>query len=83
MKTLIKSALLLLLFMTLTGCGNDEKTYDAGYSDGQAEGYNTHCEIRGTLIYGHWDSEEYTRGYHQGNKRGVENCIQDRKNGNF
>ena len=83
MKTLLTATLLVLVAMSLTGYSNDEKTYDAGYSDGHAEGYNTHCEIRGTLIYGHWDSEEYTRGYHQGNRDGIENCIQDRKNGKF
>ena len=29
--------LLIVAATTLTGCGNDEKTYDAGYSDGQPE----------------------------------------------
>ena len=61
---------------------NDEKTFDAGYDDGYATGYNTQCQIRSTMIYGHFDSEEYSQGYNIGKYDGAQACIVDRKNNN-
>ncbi len=60
----------------LFGCGSasSEKTYDVGHSDGYAVGYNTTCKIRATLIYGHWDSAEYSEGYAAGMSAGTIAC---------
>ena len=46
------------------------------------QGYNTQCQIRSTMIYGHFDSEEYSRGYNTGKYDGAQACIVDRKNNN-
>ena len=80
----MKKILLILSFtIVLIGCKNDEKTFDAGYDDGYATGYNTQCQIRPTMIYGHFDSEEYSRGYNTGKYDGAQACIVDRKNNNI
>jgi hypothetical protein len=63
--------------MVLTGCADSERTYDAGYSDGYAVGYNTACEIGSTMIYGHFDSKEYSRGYAIGEYNGKTACRND------
>ena len=60
--------------MFIIGCSNLEKSYGAGYSDGYAVGYNTTCKIRRTLIYGHFNSDDYARGYYQGKIEGSEAC---------
>jgi hypothetical protein len=62
----------------LGGCGEAPKTYGQGYSDGYAVGYNTACKIRTTMIYGDWDSKEYSRGYADGNTAGTLACLRKR-----
>jgi len=66
----------------IISCSNDEKTFDAGYNDGYAEGYNTTCEIRATMVYGHWDSKDYSKGYNVGRIDGSQQCLADKRNGN-
>jgi len=73
---------LLLIPLLLISCGNEEKTYESGYNDGFAEGYNTQCQIRATIVYGHWDSAEYSKGYNAGRNDGAQSCIVDKKNNN-
>lgn len=78
-KSLRLSALV-IAFLSLAGCFEDsEERYDVGYSDGYAEGYNTTCEIRATLVEGDWSSEAYSRGYNAGRLAGAEQCRLDRK----
>lgn len=77
---MIRTALLILAFMTVQGCGsNAEERYDVGYSDGYAVGYNTACDIRATLIEGDWKSEHYARGYADGGTAGTIACNEDRR----
>jgi len=75
----------LLLHTLLFGCSHDKKTVESGYDDGYADGYNTQCKIRATIIHGHWDSAEYSKGYNLGNSDGVQACLNDkiRKNNNI
>ena len=82
--TPINKRLLILFLMSLLliSCGNDEKTYDSGYNDGFAEGYNTQCQIRATIVYGHWDSAEYSKRYNAGRNDGAQACIVDKRNNN-
>ena len=59
----------------LTGCGESADTrYDSGFSDGYAEGYNTTCKIRATMVKGDWDDEHYSRGYQDGRADGAADC---------
>ena len=58
----------------LFGCTHDERTFESGYDDGYAEGFNTQCEVEKIAIYGHWDSAEYAMGYKVGRKDGVRAC---------
>ena len=61
-----------LLMLVLAGCTEEEgTTYDAGYSDGYATGYNTFCKIRATMIWGKFDYPEYARGYAEGEVAGI------------
>ena len=81
----MKYLVIFLFSILLIGCNNEEKrqkTYDSGYSDGYAEGYNTTCNIRATMVYGHWDSEQYSRGYNDGRNAGSQQCIVDKRNNN-
>ena len=34
----------------LFGCTHDEKTFESGYDDGYAEGFNTQCEVERIAI---------------------------------
>ena len=62
-----------LLFLA---CGGS--TYDQGYDDGYAAGYNTTCDIRATLIEGDWDDEDYSKGYRAGYEDGAQDCRESR-----
>jgi len=64
----------LMLQMMMLGCSHDEKTFETGYDDGYAEGFNTQCEVKKISIFGHWDSPEYSKGYKEGRKDGVRAC---------
>ena len=46
----------LMLQIMVLGCSHDEQTFESGYDDGYAEGFNTQCEVSKISIYGHWDS---------------------------
>lgn len=83
--SVVKAMKKLILFFVLLqslmfGCSHGEKTFESGYDDGYAEGFNTHCKIRETVIYGHWDSAEYKKGYYIGRDDGVQACINHKKN---
>jgi len=41
---------------------------------GYAEGYNTTCKIRATLVEGDWDNKDYSKGYKAGNLAGSTEC---------
>jgi len=57
------------------GCGeSSDASYQRGYSDGYAVGYNTACKIRATLIAGDWDNKHYSRGYSAGSTSGIVAC---------
>ena len=59
----------------LLGCvPSADERYDAGVSDGYAEGYNTECKIRATLVDGDWSDENYLQGYQEGRAAGVADC---------
>jgi hypothetical protein len=76
-----RTALLLVAFSFLLvscGQGGDSK-YQFGYSDGYAEGYNTTCKIRATLVEGNWNDKDYSRGYQDGRMTGVAACIAESK----
>ena len=73
--TLIVAALSLI-----SACGeNAESSYQAGYGDGYAVGYNTACEIRATLIEGDWNNKHYSKGYSDGMEYGIAACNADRR----
>jgi hypothetical protein len=59
----------------LAGFGTTPKTFDQGYSDGYAVGYNTTCQVRGTYLNGDWDSRPYRHGYRSGLRAGVRACL--------
>ena len=44
----------LMLQIMVLGCSHDEKTFESGYDDGYAEGFNTQCEVSKISIYGHY-----------------------------
>ena len=59
----------------LSGCGESADTrYNSGFSDGYAEGYNTTCKIRATMVKGDWDDKHYSRGYQDGRADGAADC---------
>ena len=60
---------------SLTGFGATPKTFNQGYSDGYAVGYNTTCRARGTYLNGDWDSPPYRNGYRNGLRAGVRACL--------
>ena len=64
----------LMLQIMVLGCSHDEKTFESGYDDGYAEGFNAQCEVSKISIKGHWDSAEYSKGYKVGRKDGVRAC---------
>ena len=72
-------AISLCKYMPFVKCA-DEK-YNIGYKDGNAEGYNTECKIRATLVRGWWDDKAYSRGYEAGRITGIEECRKDRREG--
>ena len=45
------SIIFLMSQIILFGCSHDEKTFESGYDDGYAEGFNTQCEISKISIY--------------------------------
>ncbi len=66
-----------LIFITvfLLGCGESaDARYQTGFSDGYAEGYNTTCKIRATVVEGAWDDVNYSRGYKNGRADGAADC---------
>ena len=65
----------------LAGCSNADESFDVGYDDGYAVGYNTACQIRATLIEGDFDNGDYARGYSQGQTDGVIACNNDKTAG--
>lgn len=72
---------LLLVALSVAGCGNSDADYDRGHDDGFAVGYNTACEIRRTLISGDFDNEHYSRGYADGMAEGAGACRRDQRSG--
>lgn len=68
----------LILFATaasVSGCKEEEgTTYDSGYGDGYAVGYNTECKIRATLISGKFEFDTYADGYADGEADGIADC---------
>lgn len=66
--------LLALVPLVVSGCDSSEEDYDMGYNDGYAEGYNTECKIRATMVKGDWDNKDYSRGYKNGNYEGAKAC---------
>lgn len=63
---------LAMLFSALAACSEEEgTTYDAGYDDGHASGYNSFCKLRTTLIWGNFDYPEYARGFADGEAAGI------------
>lgn len=78
----MRGVALLALTAALCACGESaDSRRDRGYSDGYAEGYNTTCEIRATLIAGEWDDEHYSSGYASGRLDGAAACHRDKEAG--
>ena len=77
MKRTISVAVAVLAAISLTGFGTKPKTFDQGYGDGYAVGYNTTCKVRATHFYGDWDSRAYQNGYASGLRAGVRACFRD------
>ena len=65
----------MLALFALTGFRASPKTFDQGFDDGYAVGYNTTCQVRGTHFHGDWDSPAYKRGYRIGLRAGVQDCL--------
>ncbi len=81
MKTSIGIVIISSLILMLSGCGESaESRYDSGSSDGYAEGYNTECKIRNTLVEGDWNDDDYSRGYNLGRASGVADCRSNKRN---
>ena len=70
----MKNLLFVGVVALLTGCGDADGRYDTGYRDGYAEGYNTTCKIRATIVEGDWEDADYSRGYEEGRIAGVRDC---------
>lgn len=63
----MKKILLCFVYFVVSACGpKADERYDTGYSDGYAEGHNTACKIRATLVEGDWENPGYSRGYRDG-----------------
>lgn len=76
MKQLAKTTACLGIAAVLLSCKSSEASrYDAGYSDGYAEGYNTMLEIRATIVEGDWGDEVYSLGYKNGRAEGVKDAL--------
>ena len=61
--------------LVLAGCGeSSDVSYQKGYQDGYAVGFNTACKIRATFITGDWENKHYSRGYADGNPAGTIAC---------
>ena len=75
-KRIINHVITIFFFsVILAGCGESSDTrYDSGFSDGYAEGYNTTCKIRATMVKGDWDDEHYSKGYQDGRADGAADC---------
>lgn len=71
-RVIITAIVSLLL---LTGFGTAPKSFDQGYGDGYAVGYNTTCRVRGTYLNADWDSPAYRDGYATGLRAGVRACL--------
>ena len=76
----MKTFILMVVSFSIISCADPKELYDAGYGDGFAVGYNTTCEIRTTLVEGHWENKDYARGYRIGNEAGSLACIRDKRN---
>ena len=68
----------LMALLVLSGCGDAEERYDAGYGDGYAVGYDTVCEIRAASIEGDFNDADYARGYAAGQADGIMACNSDK-----
>ncbi len=79
MKKVVCALIVIGVIVWFLSDGNGSR-YDSGYDDGYAVGYNTTCEIRGTLIAGEWGNKHYSRGYADGIVDGIKACIADRRN---
>ena len=79
----MRDLVLLLCLILMLGCTHDEKTVESGYDDGYSEGYSTQCRKNATMIGGHWDSDEYKKGYDIGSIDGIQACLNDKKNNNL
>jgi hypothetical protein len=75
MTKYISFAVAAVSLVLLTGFGTRPKTFDQGYGDGYAVGYNTTCRVRATRFYGDWDSPAYKDGYPAGLRAGVRGCF--------
>lgn len=73
-KHLAYIGMLAILFGCAESDSDKAERYDVGYSDGFAEGFNTECKIRATLIEGDWGNESYSAGYSAGRRAGVKAC---------
>jgi len=66
---------LFTVLVSVSGCKEEEgTTYDSGYGDGYAVGYNTECKIRATMISGKFDYPEYANGFADGEADGIADC---------
>lgn len=75
-----RAAAAVLAAFSLVGCeAITGGSYDVGYKDGYAVGYNTACEIRSTMVNGDWHHREYSRGYADGVTAGIIACNNDRR----
>lgn len=81
MRFVFELAVLALVLNWFGVFGDSEKARLAGFNDGFAEGYNTTCRIRTTLIEGDWANEHYSKGYHAGRIEGANDCHTDKDNG--
>jgi hypothetical protein len=77
MMNLYRYVLTLCCSCLLASCGDSSRTTDwsdVGYGDGYAVGYNTTCKLRGTMVEGKWDNEEYMEAYNYGYADGAADC---------
>jgi len=63
---------LILIIVFIQGCSpSAEESYNSGYMDGLAEGYNTVCKIGASTEKGDWENINYTKGYGNGQADGA------------
>ena len=75
----MKCFLLIVFFVTLIACEGSDSTYDRGYGDGYARGYNSLCYPNASnIIYGDFDNQNYSRGYNDGERDGRNDCRAER-----